>query len=416
MQSGDNTGEQWLLLLPRPPPDVSFHTLKVAYRPSLTAALKDASKVTKRANACTVLEVGVAFDVRMITKYFVMQTFFSLMYKLSCVVSSGLQIDLQYDNDVDVRFFLFADSSCQDVQAEKTSLFNLVELKALAEYQKAWTTLCSEESESGEGLLQSFLHYRSHANFQTLPPLQVLRVPAGLSLRIESSPSQVSLDSPEQVTGVGPQHRSVAVGGTFDHLHAGHKLLLTMTALALFPVLNQEDTHDFRLTVGITGDDLLKNKKHREQLESWEQRQSSVSTFLLNFLQISLPGVALNTKGKQAAIKSEAKGMMDELSLGLRINYAEILDPFGPTVEDPNISALVVSAETRAGGEAVNKKREEKGWAALEVFEVDVLDMEETEAPPGSEVRSEDFQAKLSSTEIRSRISHRKAKATPAQH
>ena len=86
------------------------------------------------------------------------------------------------------------------------------------------------------------------------------------------------------------------------------------------------------------------------------------------------------------------------------INYTSISDPFGPTITDPDISALVISAETRAGGKAVNDKRREKGWKELEVFEVDVLD-----ASPGDgeeeerEVR-EGFESKISSTEIRRRM------------
>ena len=76
---------------------------------------------------------------------------------------------------------------------------------------------------------------------------------------------------------------------------------------------------------------------------------------------------------------------------------------YGPTVTDEDISALVISKETRAGGKAVNDKRGEKGWKALEVFEVDVLDAR----PEGSEeggVEKEGFEEKISSTEIRRRL------------
>lgn len=36
------------------------------------------------------------------------------------------------------------------------------------------------------------------------------------------------------------------------------------------------------------------------------------------------------------------------------INYTRIADPYGPTITDRKISALVISHETRAGGKAVN--------------------------------------------------------------
>jgi hypothetical protein len=36
------------------------------------------------------------------------------------------------------------------------------------------------------------------------------------------------------------------------------------------------------------------------------------------------------------------------------INYTRITDPYGPTITDRRISAIVISHETRAGGKAVN--------------------------------------------------------------
>ena len=51
---------------------------------------------------------------------------------------------------------------------------------------------------------------------------------------------------------------TVALGGTFDHLHAGHKILLTMACWLA----------SRRVIVGITDDILLKNKKYRNLLES----------------------------------------------------------------------------------------------------------------------------------------------------
>ena len=95
------------------------------------------------------------------------------------------------------------------------------------------------------------------------------------------------------------------------------------------------------------------------------------------------------------------------MSSGLTINYVEIFDAFGPTITDEKISALVISGETRSGGKAVNDRREEKGWAPLEVFEVDVLDAHDE---TGSGSAKADFQNKISSTEIRRRLHLRHAR------
>ncbi|KAI7536330.1 hypothetical protein KC331_g11545, partial [Hortaea werneckii] len=93
---------------------------------------------------------------------------------------------------------------------------------------------------------------------------------------------------------------------------------------------------------------------------------------------------------------------------GLAVKCTEIQDPFGPTITEEQISALIISAETRSGGKAVNDKRKEKGWKDLEVFEVEVLDAE----AEGQGVK-EGFEGKLSSTAIREKIA-RKVKGESA--
>lgn len=53
----------------------------------------------------------------------------------------------------------------------------------------------------------------------------------------------VQLSSQKKAPGEPCRFERVAVGGTFDHLHAGHKILLTMTAL-----LSEKS-----MVVGVTG-------------------------------------------------------------------------------------------------------------------------------------------------------------------
>ena len=44
-----------------------------------------------------------------------------------------------------------------------------------------------------------------------------------------------------------------------------------------------------------------------------------------------------------------------------------ISDPFGPTITDESLQCIVLSEETRKGGEAINVKRKEKvgGWCGI---------------------------------------------------
>ncbi len=64
---------------------------------------------------------------------------------------------------------------------------------------------------------------------------------------------------------------NVILGGTFDHLHAGHILLLSSSVLSCAG----------RLHIGISGDALLRNKSFAAQLEPFERRAEGVRRVVL---------------------------------------------------------------------------------------------------------------------------------------
>ncbi|KXN91498.1 Phosphopantetheine adenylyltransferase [Leucoagaricus sp. SymC.cos] len=125
----------------------------------------------------------------------------------------------------------------------------------------------------------------------------------------------------------------IALGGTFDHLHAGHKILLSMAAW-----ITSE-----KLIVGMTDDALLKNKANKHVMEDIAQRSDRVRGFLTFFKP------------------------------GLAYDIVPIDDVYGPTAWDPNIQALVVSKETLAGAAEISKHRENHNLPSLEVFVIDVI-------------------------------------------
>jgi len=163
----------------------------------------------------------------------------------------------------------------------------------------------------------------------------------------------------------GPSFPIVAVGGTFDHLHAGHKILLSMTAwLATEKVI-----------VGVTDDALLVNKSNKHVLQTIDERIALVRSFLTLFKP------------------------------GLELSIVPINDVYGPTSWDPNIQALVVSKETLSGAAAIGKLRNEKGLPRLETFVIEVISTSEVLDDNDPEHLKK---AKMSSTFIRQWIVFRK--------
>lgn len=142
-----------------------------------------------------------------------------------------------------------------------------------------------------------------------------------------------------------------ALGGTFDHIHDGHKVLLSVASFLTRT----------KLVIGITDQELLQHKKYAEVLQTFEKRCSNVRDFL------------------------------QRLKPTLELDMIAIRDVCGPTGRIPEIEALIISRETVSGGELVNKTREENGMRHLAIHVVNVL---------GG--RKEDgWKEKLSSTGIR---------------
>eukprot|EP00180_Rhodochaete_pulchella_P003489 Plantae.Rhodophyta-Rhodochaete_pulchella.ctg6000.p1 GENE.Plantae.Rhodophyta-Rhodochaete_pulchella.ctg6000~~Plantae.Rhodophyta-Rhodochaete_pulchella.ctg6000.p1 ORF type:complete len:289 (+),score=29.56 Plantae.Rhodophyta-Rhodochaete_pulchella.ctg6000:922-1788(+) len=152
-----------------------------------------------------------------------------------------------------------------------------------------------------------------------------------------------------------PRFSVTALGGTFDRLHAGHRLLLTAATLVT------EKT----LRVGLTGDSLLEGKAMGRMIETWKDRRRAVERFVKR---------ATKNKVKPACV--------------------ELKDPSGPAATEANIQGLVVSTETINGGRVVNEERVRNGLAPLHIVVVDLVTG--SGATPGD---------KLSSTQLRMRDS-----------
>uniref|UniRef100_A0A493STX3 Bifunctional coenzyme A synthase n=1 Tax=Anas platyrhynchos platyrhynchos TaxID=8840 RepID=A0A493STX3_ANAPP len=152
-----------------------------------------------------------------------------------------------------------------------------------------------------------------------------------------------------------PAYPDVVVGGTFDRLHGAHRLLLSACCLLARR----------RLLVGVADGELLRHKVLKELIEPYELRAAKLREFLA------------------------------DVQPAVLYDIVPLADPYGPAATDPELSCIVVSEETRKGGEAVNKKRLENGLAALELFEIQLIKDPE---------HSRNEEEKISSSSLRQRL------------
>ncbi|KAL8667770.1 MAG: hypothetical protein Q9168_007182 [Polycauliona sp. 1 TL-2023] len=405
----------WLLLLPNPPQEVTSSSIRSLYGSTISQVLKKAAGISSSFSTVTTLDVAVPSTIGNESGnfgYADLQNLLGQLYKLICLLCAEYSINLHCGNDVDVRVLLLKKAGTQGSSEDAVSNLEddslvgpIVSLRRLACCGRPWQRVCSAEDEHSEIQLQLFLKLRNETLDESKGNIVIERFQLEPSL-----PGPASMMGPtarEQGTRV--QHNDVAVGGTFDHLHVGHKLLLSMTALVLNSNVHPTTKVGRSLIVGITGDKLLENKKFSEHLQDWHQRQAAVQSFLLAFLVVDEPLQSFSSAmgEKQTTL---GRSVTNKLASDMVIEYVEIFDAFGPTVTNESISALVLSGETRAGGKAVNEKRAENQWASLDIFEVDVLDSTEADSA-SSDHAAQDFQNKLSSTAIRRSLAKKPATA-----
>jgi len=145
--------------------------------------------------------------------------------------------------------------------------------------------------------------------------------------------------------------RKVGLGGTFDHLHEGHKFLLK-TALSISEFIE----------IGLTSQDLLKNKQYSSKLEDYKTRKKNLTTYIDSITNIE------------------------------RVNIVEIKNwaDMDKYAQDPEYEGLIVSQETYENALKLNENREKKGLKSLVLIVIPLIK------------DNENF--KISSTSIRKKL------------
>jgi len=421
-----------LLLLPATPWPITYESIKTAYETPIRHTLRHLKSIIDQGEKLINLTIAVHVPFMYTNRakprqklYGSVQELIAGIYTLVCLIAAQDKISLDCDFGIDACVVIIAwprsrSERPQTLPEEHGLDFigPVVTLPTFAGCDRFLDNLFVVEEKESQSLqdYQDFLqeyHETRRVTPQNMVKVKggIVRVSAGERMilgEVRSTGEDVGVlayDNKKGASGlkIRDYYYSIAVGGTFDHLHIGHKLLLTMLPFLLGPEppesakpIEHTDAQKKQLTIGITGDELLKKKSHQNLIESWPERQKAVWSFLQRIMRFDPNASMLPPKPTPATPGPNGYDITETLG-PLTLNFAEIRDPFGPTITNRSITALVVSAETRKGGHAVTMERVKKGWQALDVYEVDVLSAEE--AVEG-EV-DEEFKNKLSSTSIR---------------
>lgn len=149
------------------------------------------------------------------------------------------------------------------------------------------------------------------------------------------------------------KYNKIIVAGTFDRLHSGHRKILSFAYASCNLILD----------IYICSNDLIKNKKYAEMIESYEARTENVIKYMSTF-----------TENKN-----------------VQINYFELYEPYQSSIYDPTIDAIVVSSETIEGAKQINVLRTEKG-----IHPIEILVVERNDDVSSTKLREEEYKNKNS--------------------
>ncbi|MCL2359805.1 MAG: pantetheine-phosphate adenylyltransferase [Nitrososphaerota archaeon] len=127
-------------------------------------------------------------------------------------------------------------------------------------------------------------------------------------------------------------YKKVAVGGTFDELHSGHKALLNCA----FEVGEQ-------VVIGLTSDAFVMQISKPHKTASYTERCQRLEAYLA---QMGLVG---------------------------RVQIVPLTDSYGLMLSARDIEALIVSEETQKIGKVINQKRRDAGYPSIQLVVVDMV-------------------------------------------
>ncbi len=128
------------------------------------------------------------------------------------------------------------------------------------------------------------------------------------------------------------KYRCLTIGGTFDHLHAGHSALINHA-------LKISD----HIKIALTSDTYTQRKTFPGQIQTFDERKKSILEYV--------------SKNKTSS----------------KVSILPINDLYGFSLQDTSIQAIIVTRETYKNALIINKERIKKGLPPLDIVKVPLV-------------------------------------------
>jgi phosphopantetheine adenylyltransferase len=172
-------------------------------------------------------------------------------------------------------------------------------------------------------------------------------IPELANIELKNSIETIQIENPSPIE----LFQDVVLGGTFDRLHPGHKMLLTYAVLLA----------SNRILVGVAQN--ANTKELSNIIEPVSIRMANVVKFIA------------------------------ELNPSILVSIVSITDVCGPSAMDPNLHAIVISPDSIKGGNIVNEQRKTKyNLPPLKIFITPLLQCHDLPSIASTTLRKTEYQ------------------------
>jgi len=155
------------------------------------------------------------------------------------------------------------------------------------------------------------------------------------------------------------KYKLIAIAGTFDRLHKGHRFFI-----------QQAFKLGDRVVIGLTIDKFARSKRESRIKKPAKGAGRQESRIL-----------------KYEERKRELENFLRQEKFFERAEIVMINDIYGPSLKQDNLEALIITEETRDGGEKVNRKRKELKLRDLKLIEVPLVQAEDNQRISSTRIR-----------------------------